>query len=229
MHPTLLLRPFHHDGWVYEEKVDGYRMVAYKDEDGVRFISRNGRDHTRRFPELVKALGRLKAKTFTLDGEVAVFDNGLISRFEWLRAKPKDEPATLPVYIAFDILELAGRDLRDQPLKERRRVLERLVWHHSMIFPARRLADDGLKAWLRKEELRATTPLTPPPFSWIDHLIRPLQKRRRDRQAEGLGGAAVEKQLERVRPPHGKVSRLRAVADPDDVLRRPFPLLALAA
>jgi ATP-dependent DNA ligase len=32
-------------------------------------------------------------------------------------------------------------------LKERRRVLERLVWHHSMIFPARRLSDDGLKAW----------------------------------------------------------------------------------
>ena len=49
----------------------------------------------------------LKPKTFTLDGEVAVFDQGLISRFEWLRGRPKDEPATLPVYIAFDILELA--------------------------------------------------------------------------------------------------------------------------
>jgi ATP-dependent DNA ligase len=47
MHPTLLPRPFHHDGWVYEEKVDGYRMVVYKDDDGVRLISRNGRDHTR--------------------------------------------------------------------------------------------------------------------------------------------------------------------------------------
>ena len=57
MHPTLLPRPFHHVGWVYEEKVDGYRMVVYKDDDGVRLISRNGRDHTRRFPELVKALG----------------------------------------------------------------------------------------------------------------------------------------------------------------------------
>jgi ATP-dependent DNA ligase len=147
MHPTLLLRPFHHEGWIYEEKVDGYRMVVYKDEDGVRLVSRNGRDHTRRFPELVKALGGLKPKTFTLDGEVALFDKGPISRFEWLRAKPKDEPATLPVYIAFDILELAGRDLRDRPLKERRRVLERLVWHHSMVFPARRLSDDGLKAW----------------------------------------------------------------------------------
>jgi bifunctional non-homologous end joining protein LigD len=147
MHPTLLPRPFHHDGWIYEEKVDGYRMVVYKDDDGVRLISRNGRDHSRRFPELVKALGGLKPKSFILDGEVAVFDKGLISRFEWLRGRPKDESATLPVYIAFDILELAGRDARDRPLKQRRRVLERLVWHHSMIFPARRLADDGLKAW----------------------------------------------------------------------------------
>jgi hypothetical protein len=37
--------------------VDGYRMVVYKDDDGLRLISRNGRDHSRRFPELVKALG----------------------------------------------------------------------------------------------------------------------------------------------------------------------------
>src|SRR5258708_35121576 len=73
MHPTLLPRPFHHDGWVYEEKVDGYRMVAYKDDEGVRLVSRNGRDHSRRFSELVKALGGLKPKSFTLDGEVAVF------------------------------------------------------------------------------------------------------------------------------------------------------------
>ena len=147
MHPTLLPRPFHHDGWIYEEKVDGYRMVVYKEEDGVRPVSRNGRDHTRRFPELVKALGGLKPKTFTLDGEVAIFDKGLISRFEWLRVKPEDEPATLPVYIAFDVLEVNGRDLRPRTLRERRRVLERLSNHHSMIFPARRLSTDGFKAW----------------------------------------------------------------------------------
>jgi bifunctional non-homologous end joining protein LigD len=148
MYPTLISRPFHHAGWIYEEKIDGYRMVAsYKVGGAVRLIGRTGRDHTRRFPELVKALGGLKPRTFTLDGEVAIFDRGLISRFEWLRGRPKDKPATLPVYIAFDILELAGRDLRNRPLKERRRVLEHLVWHHSMVFPARRLSDDGLKAW----------------------------------------------------------------------------------
>ena len=146
MHPTLLPRPFHHEGWVYEEKIDGYRMVASKTDD-VRLISRQGKDLTRRFPDLVKALAGLKPKTFTLDGEVAVFDKDLVSRFEWLRGRPKDEPATRPVYICFDVLELDGRDLRPKPLKERRRVLERLVSNHAMVFPGRRLANNGLKAW----------------------------------------------------------------------------------
>jgi bifunctional non-homologous end joining protein LigD len=147
MHPTLLPRSFHHEGWVYEEKIDGYRMVAIKAGQDVRLISRNGREHTKRFPAIVKALASHKAKSFTLDGEVAVFDKDLISRFEWLRGRPEDEPATSPVYIAFDILEFNGRDLRTKTLRERRRVLERLSNHHSMIFPARRLSPNGFKAW----------------------------------------------------------------------------------
>ena len=147
MHPTLLPRPVHHEGWIYEEKIDGYRMVASKSDGAVRLISRQGKDFTRRFPELVKVLAGLKPKTFTLDGEVAVFDKDLVSRFEWLRGRTEDEPATLPVYICFDILELDGRDLRPQPLRQRRRVLERLVSNHAWVFPARRLAPNGFKAW----------------------------------------------------------------------------------
>ena len=147
MHPTLLPRPFHREGWVYEEKVDGWRMVATKAAGVVRLVSRNGRDHTHRFPELVKALDRLKAKTFTLDGEVAVFDQSLVSRFEWLRGRPAEEPATLPVYMVFDLLELNRRDLREQPLRDRRRLLDRLVSNHGMVFPARRLGRNGLMAW----------------------------------------------------------------------------------
>jgi bifunctional non-homologous end joining protein LigD len=58
------------------------------------------------------------------DGEIAIFDNQLISRFEWLRARPKNEVATLPMYMVFDLLELDGIDLRTQPLRERRQALE---------------------------------------------------------------------------------------------------------
>src|SRR5918994_955151 len=52
MSPTLVREPFHRSGWVYEEKVDGWRIVAYKDRDRVRLVSRNGVDHTRRFADL---------------------------------------------------------------------------------------------------------------------------------------------------------------------------------
>jgi bifunctional non-homologous end joining protein LigD len=49
-------RPFHRDGWVCEEKYDGWRMVAYKDSTAVRLVSRVGKDHTLRFAELAAAI-----------------------------------------------------------------------------------------------------------------------------------------------------------------------------
>jgi ATP-dependent DNA ligase len=50
MHPTLLPRPFHHEGWVYEEKVDGYRVLAHKAGETVRLISRHAKDLTAASP-----------------------------------------------------------------------------------------------------------------------------------------------------------------------------------
>jgi hypothetical protein len=53
---TRVRAPFQRYGWVYAEKVDGWRMLAYKDGERVRLVSRNGRDHTRRFPDLAAAV-----------------------------------------------------------------------------------------------------------------------------------------------------------------------------
>ena len=55
MGATQLSRPFQRPGWVYEEKVDGWQALPYKDAAGIRLISRNGRDLTRRFAELAAA------------------------------------------------------------------------------------------------------------------------------------------------------------------------------
>ena len=49
MIPTQVRQPFHREGWVYEEKIDGWRMLAYKDGRNARLESRSGKDHTRRF------------------------------------------------------------------------------------------------------------------------------------------------------------------------------------
>lgn len=147
MAATQVARPFHHAGWIYEEKVDGWRVLAYKDAAGVRLVSRNARDLSRRFPQVVAAVAALEVPTLVLDGEIAVFDRQLLSRFEWLRGRPKDEAATPPTLIAFDCLYARGKDLRERPLRVRRNVLEELVDDQRLILPARRLADDGLEAW----------------------------------------------------------------------------------
>lgn len=148
MAATEINRPFHRDGWVYEEKYDGWRMVVYKDGKSVRLVSRAGKDHSRRFAELAAAIRALPPATLILDGEVAIFDERLISRFEWFRKRPEDATATPPIYMAFDCLYLDGRDLRGEPLRTRRAELERVLENDAvMLFPARRLAANGLEAW----------------------------------------------------------------------------------
>jgi len=146
MQPTLVTKPFHRAGWVHEEKYDGWRMVAYKREDQVKLLSRPGRDHTRRFPGLVAAVAALRPATLILDGEVCVFDQHLVSRFEWLRHGKPPGVATPAVLMAFDCLYAAGRDLRSLALHARRDWLEDVLKGQDLILPARRLADDGLKA-----------------------------------------------------------------------------------
>ena len=84
----------------------------------MRLISRNGRDLTRRFPELAAALSGLDPPTLVLDGEIAVFDSQLVSRFEWQRARPKDDTATPSLLMAFDCLYVRAKDLRKPPLRD---------------------------------------------------------------------------------------------------------------
>jgi bifunctional non-homologous end joining protein LigD len=94
MTPTLVREPFHRDGWVFEEKVDGYRMLAYKEGDVLRLIRRNGVDHTRRFAGIAAAIAKLSARTVVLDGEIAIYDDQLRSRFDWLREPDPHAVAT---------------------------------------------------------------------------------------------------------------------------------------
>jgi ATP-dependent DNA ligase len=61
MQPELASEPFHRPGWVYEEKLDGWRLVAYKDGPRGRPVSRTGVDHTARFREIAAAVAGLLA------------------------------------------------------------------------------------------------------------------------------------------------------------------------
>jgi bifunctional non-homologous end joining protein LigD len=147
MQPTLVRTPFHREGWVYEEKYDGWRMLAYKQGRQVRLVSRLGRDQTERFPMLAAAIAVLPPATLILDGEVARFDEALVSRYEWLR-RPASACVAIPtLYMAFDCLYAAGRDLRELALRARRDWLEDVLNGQHLLFPARRLAPTGLEAW----------------------------------------------------------------------------------
>jgi len=61
MIPTQVPEPFHRYGWVYEEKVDGCRILAYKGGARVRLLSRTGVDHAKRFREVAAAIAACPA------------------------------------------------------------------------------------------------------------------------------------------------------------------------
>ena len=113
------------DEWLHEIKHDGYRIVARIEEGEVRLVSRNGKDWTKEFPQVARAVGRLPAGTALLDGEVAaVLPNGATS-FQALQHRA--DGGTPLVYFAFDLLHLDGWDLRAVKLEERKEVLRRLL------------------------------------------------------------------------------------------------------
>jgi len=114
------------DEWLHEIKHDGYRIVARIEEGDVQLVSRNGKDWTKEFPQVARAVGRLPAGTALLDGEVAaVLPNGATS-FQALQRRASDQAAPL-VYFIFDLLHLDGWDLRDVRLEQRKEVLRRLL------------------------------------------------------------------------------------------------------
>jgi bifunctional non-homologous end joining protein LigD len=139
---TLVDEPFHRPGWVYEEKYDGYRILAYKEGKNVALFSRNAKDRTHSFSEVASAIAALPDRTLLLDGEVVAFDRKLVSRFQLL------QQGQVPyVYMVFDCLYRGGRDLRSRPLPERRNALEEAIGDAERLFPSRRLAANGLKAY----------------------------------------------------------------------------------
>ena len=121
--------------WQYEPKWDGFRCLAFRDDNHVELQSKSGQPMARYFPELVEALRALDAAQFVLDGEIVVpagssisFD-ALLMRIHpaasRIRRLSQETPAML---IVFDLLvEGEGHLLVDEPLSERRKALERFA------------------------------------------------------------------------------------------------------
>lgn len=120
--PTRAAAPPASADWMHEVKHDGYRMLARRDGDPVRLLSRRGLDWGERFRPIAAAVEALAVRSCIIDGEVIACDGNGLSDFELLRYRHRDDAVTLVAFI-----ELHGRDLRSEPIEQRKSELARLL------------------------------------------------------------------------------------------------------
>ncbi len=134
---TLADAPFDREGWVYEEKYDGIRIVAERREGKVHLTTRNLIE--RDFPEVLREVAALPGGDLVLDGELVTFDPRGVSSFQHFGSGRL-------VYVVFDLVEENGRSLKKRPLRERRAALEALVKPTRHLMISRRL-EGGIDAY----------------------------------------------------------------------------------
>jgi bifunctional non-homologous end joining protein LigD len=122
--PSLAHKPPSGPDWVHEVKHDGYRLIVRRDGDTVRLFTRRGYDWTERYPAIAGAAAKIRAQSFTLDGEAVVCGEDGVAIFDALHRHGTVRTAILQ---AFDLLELNGEDYRSQPLSNRKARLARLL------------------------------------------------------------------------------------------------------
>ncbi len=123
------------DGWAFELKWDGMRILAHTDGEKVVLRSSNGIDATKRFPELADLPTAVGNRSAVLDGEIVAFADGLpsfsvLQKRMHLTTKADIERAMVQVpvsFVIFDLLHFDGTDATAVPYEQRRELLERLV------------------------------------------------------------------------------------------------------
>ena len=133
--------------WVFEEKYDGIRAVAGREDGRVKIWSRTLQDLTGGFPHIVDALTALPDGDIMVDGELVALDKEGVSRFQLLQRRGI-AGASPTRYAVFDLLEQDGRSLMSRPLSDRRAALDRLLGRRTVpLFVSRRLVHDGKAAY----------------------------------------------------------------------------------
>lgn len=116
------------DDWLHEIKYDGYRMLARIEHAKATFVTRNHHNWTEHFPELAKAVAGLPTHAgVVLDGEIVKFDTMGVSRFSALQHALSTKETGDLAYVVFDVPYLAGYDLRDARLEDRKELLRILL------------------------------------------------------------------------------------------------------
>jgi ATP-dependent DNA ligase len=143
-------KPFDRSGWIFEFKYDGLRVLAIHDKGRARLLSKKGVDVAPAFPEIVEAL--LALPPLVADGELVVLDEQGKPQFETVRGrslmrKPtsaRDAARRAPAdLLAFDILEIGGKELRSLPLLKRKKVLQDALEGSLRVRPMQYVHEQG--------------------------------------------------------------------------------------
>jgi bifunctional non-homologous end joining protein LigD len=118
------------NAWIYELKLDGYRAQVIRDSKGVRILSRNGKDLTKKHPSVVRDINEALASDTALDGELVAFDDSGHLSFNALQNATRE---TNVVFFAFDVLVSEGKDLKTLPLRARKDLLNRIVHSNAHV------------------------------------------------------------------------------------------------
>lgn len=130
VHPqlaTLVKEAPEGNRWLHELKFDGYRLLCHLHRGRVRLWTRNQKDWTSKFPNVVKALQTLRVQSAILDAEVVALDSSGRSSFQMLQQAIHKTGGKGLVLEVFDLIYLEGFNLTRTPLVERKRVLEELM------------------------------------------------------------------------------------------------------
>ena len=138
--------------WMWEPKLDGYRVIAFVDGENVKLQSRRGLDLTAAFPKLAAELRANAGARMILDGEIVCFDASGRPSFGALQDRVQlksdreiaaADRATPVVYFCFDLLYFAGIDLRGAQYVDRRRYLAQCLLPSPLVQLVH-ASDDGV-------------------------------------------------------------------------------------
>jgi bifunctional non-homologous end joining protein LigD len=171
---TLAKRAFSDPAWVFEAKLDGQRSLLWRRRSTIRLITRNEKDRTSHYPDLVEAVGRVDIAPLIADGEIVAFQGDVTSfarlqeRMQNARPNPAQVAAVPVLFYLFDLIWFDGYDLSSLPLLARKSVLRRAIAFEDPIRFSEHLEEDGEvafraaceKGWEGLIAKRASAPYT---------------------------------------------------------------------
>lgn len=143
---------FDDPAWLWELKLDGFRLIVEKQGPAVKLVLRRGRETGSQFPEVVAAIAGLAPEHLVLDGELVIPDAQGRPQFQALLKRStvtgthaierlsREYPAA---FFAFDCLAVDGEDLRGKPLRERRERLTKALEGSTRVRPVEAIEGQG--------------------------------------------------------------------------------------